>query len=131
MFEEIEFEYPSRDFYEKLESLVANLPLVDIRKACKCVERSGSKSVAEDLSSLVLRLKSEIAQDFMNHENERDVVPHLVSYLIVMEKERGLHSLSVRTVLRSKYGHPGRVLYGTGIFKVQQDKYVSEDSYGN
>ena len=130
-FDEIEFEYPSSNFFEQLETYVKNLPLTNFEFARESIESSGSKYLAQELSELIVRLKTEISRDFTKHEKEYDEVPYFVRYQLVVEADLQSHWLNVRTVLRSKYDHPGRVLYGSVIFRTADDTYVSESSYGD
>jgi hypothetical protein len=131
MFEEIEFEYPSVSFFEKMEASLEKLLLVNREFACNRIKQAGSQFSIQDLSSLIVRLKTEIARDFTNHENEKDEVPYLVRYHLAFELDEGCQFLNVRTILQSKHDHLGRIMYGTSIYRTEINTYISEDSYGN
>jgi hypothetical protein len=131
VFNEIEFEYPSADFFQQIESCAEKLPLVSSEYAFDCIKQAGSQLSIQKLSALMARLKKEIADDFTKHENEKEQVPYFVRYNFVVESEEGCQSLNVRTVLQSKHGHSGRILYGTSIYRTDKNTYVSEDSYGD
>ena len=131
MFDEVEFEYPSSDFFEQLETFAKNLPSTNFEVARKSIESSGSKFLAQRLSDLIVRLKTEISRDFTKHEKEFDEVPYFVRYQLVVEANVQSHWLNIRTILRSKNNHPGRVLYGSSLFRTADDIYVSENSYGD
>ena len=128
---ELEFEYPSADFFAQIEIQAKKLPLTSMKSAVARVEESGSQSCVESLSELIVRLKIQVAADFDKHENELESVPYFTTYLVALEKFARTQYLAVKTALKSKHGHSGRVLYGTNVFRTGQDIYVSESSYGD
>lgn len=127
MSSEIEYDYPSAQFFEAIESGAATLPVVDMRVAGRYFKKVGSKSVTETLPELMHRLKVEIARDFEANEDDADEVPCIASYVVMIEKD----SMKVLTALRSKYGPSGRILYGTSVFRTDDKSFMSEASYAD
>jgi hypothetical protein len=129
MLEEMEFEFPSIQFFEKIEICASELPIANVKKVLEFFKKLGTTSTTQNLSDLVVRLKIEISKDFAKHEAEANDMPYLASYLVVFEDEDFSKSLQVRTALKSRHGLPGRVLYGTNIFRIEENQFISESSY--
>jgi hypothetical protein len=129
--EEIEFDYPSNEFFEQLERTACSLQLAREKDAIETIATTESPWAKQQRSSLMARLKVEIARDFEKHEAEPESIPYFAKYLLCLEKVRSSYCLSVRTALCSKYGHEGRVLYGSSIFRIGEDLFISENCYGD
>jgi len=128
---EIEFDFPSFDFFDKMREFATTLPLVPLDTAKEFIERSGSVSVVQTLFELIVRLKVEVVRDFEAYEAERQGLPYVATFKLTMERENAFQYLAIRTVLKSRHAHPGGAQYGSAVFKVGEDAFVSEDHYGD
>ena len=127
---ELEFEYPSQAFFNKIEEMAKNLSLTELRHCSRHVERSGVDFVEQSLPELLIRLKKEVATDFEQYLDEAESVPYTATYVLTVERGKYFSYVSVNTALKSKNGHTGKVLYGVMIFRIAADKYLTEKKYG-
>jgi hypothetical protein len=129
MCNEVEFEYPSKEFFERIETLACALPIASMEDARQYFDYIETQWVKQQISELMTRLKIEITHDFEKHEAESGEVPYVAKYLIVVEQYKTSSVLRIRTALQSKHDHPGRILYGTSIFRIEENSYTSERNY--
>jgi hypothetical protein len=126
MLGELEYDYPSEEFFSQIETILLQLSISSRNQASRIIARSGSEVLVQNLVDLLTRLKVNIGRDFQKNEDEYESVPYVAKYILIVESEKSCNYLSVKTALISKYDHPGRVLYGPSIFRVDQNLYITE-----
>jgi hypothetical protein len=131
MNDELEFEYPSQELFDSVVTQIQTLPVVWSEHTIGYFNRIEESHARETITDLIVRLKIELSEDYNEYLDELDDVPHLQTYICVVETEDQLTSLKILTVLRSKNGHPGRIMYGTSIFKIGNDLYLSGSPYAS